>query len=212
MKTDDFITALSADEPEPARTPRRAMAIAVVAGFVVAGALLMLTLRPRPDFSEAMMTLRFDFKFVVTLLLAATAFLVLREMARPEVQRSRWRRALLTAPILLLLAVVLEMIAVPRDLWIPRMVGHNMRFCTTFIPLFSLGPLALLLWALRRGAPAHPVRAGAIAGLVAGGIGAAFYAAHCFDDSPFFVAVWYTLAIGVVAGLGALLGSRFLRW
>jgi hypothetical protein len=133
-------------------------------------------------------------------------------MARPEVQRSRFRASLLAAPVLLLLAVGLEMIAVPRDLWMPRMVGHNMRFCTTFIPLFSLAPLALMLWALRRGAPSHPVRTGAIAGLVAGGIGAAFYAAHCFDDSPLFVAVWYTLAIGFVAGLGALLGSRFLRW
>jgi hypothetical protein len=159
-----------------------------------------------------MMTMRFDFKFVVTLLLAATAFLVLRDMARPEVERSRLRSVLLVAPVLLLLAVGLEMVAVPRDLWMLRMVGHNVRFCTVFIPLFSLGPLALMLWALRYGAPTHPARTGAIAGLVAGGIGAAFYAAHCFDDSPLFVAVWYSLAIGAVAGLGALLGSRFLRW
>jgi hypothetical protein len=212
MKTDDFINALSADTPMIERSPRRALAIAAVAGVLIAGALLMLTLRPRPDFSSAMMTVRFDFKFVVTLFLAAGAFFVLRDMARPEIQRSRFRFALLAAPALLLLAVVLEMMAVPRDLWMPRLIGHNMRFCTTFIPLFSLGPLVLMLWALRRGAPAHPARAGAVAGLVAGGIGAAFYAAHCFDDSPLFVAVWYTLAIGFVAGLGVLLGSRFLRW
>jgi hypothetical protein len=188
------------------------MTIAVAAGVLVAGALLMLTLRPRPDFASAVTTVRFDFKFVVTLLLAAAAFFVLRDMARPEIPRSRLRFVLLAAPALMLLAVVLEMMVVPRDLWMLRLIGHNMRFCTTFIPLFSLGPLVLMLWALRRGAPAHPARAGAIAGLVAGGIGAAFYAAHCFDDSPLFVAVWYTLAIGFVAGLGALLGSRFLRW
>ena len=212
MKTDDFINVLSADAPSQERSPHRAMAIAVAAGALIAGALLMLTLRPRPDFASAMMTLRFDFKFVVTLLLAAGAFFVLRDMARPEIQRSPFRPLLLAAPALLLLAVVLEMIAVPRDLWMPRLIGHNMRFCTTFIPLFSLGPLALMLWALRSGAPAHPARAGAIAGLLAGGIGAAFYAAHCFDDSPLFVAVWYTLAIGFVAGLGAVLGSRLLRW
>jgi hypothetical protein len=212
VKTDDFIDALSHDAPVAEHSPRRAMAIAVAGGVLVAGALLMLTLHPRPDFSAAMRTMRFDFKFVVTLLLAGTAFLVLRDMARPEIQRSRLRAALLAAPVLLLLGVGLEMIAIPRELWMPRMVGHNMRFCTTFIPLFSLGPLALMLWALRRGAPARPVWTGAMAGLVAGGIGAAFYAAHCFDDSPLFVAVWYTLAIAFVAGLGALLGSRFLRW
>ena len=105
-----------------------------------------------------------------------------------------------------------ELMVVPPDLWMPRLIGHNMRFCTTMIPLFALGPLVLLLWAFRRGAPDNPARAGAVAGLIAGGIGAAFYAAHCFDDSPLFVATWYTLAIGVVTGLGALLGSRFLRW
>jgi hypothetical protein len=212
MKTGDFITVLSSDAPAPGRSPRRALVIAAAVGVLVAGVLLMLTLQPRPDFAAAMMTMRFDFKFVVTLLLAATAFVVLRDIARPEVQRSRLRAVLFAAPVLMILAVALEMMVVPRDLWMPRLIGHNMRFCTTFIPLFSLGPLVLMLWALRRGAPANPARAGAIAGLVAGGIGAAFYAAHCFDDSPLFVAVWYTLAICFVAGLGALLGSRFLRW
>ncbi|SRR5665213_422246 len=212
MKTGGLIAALSADRPEPARSPLRAMLIAVFAGALIAGALLMLTLRPRPDFMQAMMTLRFDFKFAVTLLLAASAFIVLRDMARPEVQRSRLRLALFAAPLLLLVAVVLELFAVPQAQWAGKLVGHNMRFCTAFIPLFSLGPLVLMLWALRRGAPANPARAGAIAGLVAGGIGAAFYAAHCFDDSPLFVATWYTLAIAFVTGLGALLGSRLLRW
>jgi hypothetical protein len=43
-------------------------------------------------------------------------------------------------------------------------------------------------------------------------LGGAFYAAHCFDDSPLFVATWYTLAIAFVTGLGALLGSKLLRW
>ncbi len=53
---------------------------------------------------------------------------------------------------------------------------------------------------------------GAAAGLLAGAIGAALYATHCPDDSPLFVATWYTLAIGFVVGLGALAGSRLLRW
>ena len=212
MKTDAMIAALSADAPASSRSPRLALLIAVLAGALIAAGLLMMTLRPRADFMAAMHTMRFDFKFVVTLLLAATAFFVARDMARPEVQRSHLRLALLAAPVLLLAAVVLELFAVPRDLWMTRLIGHNMRFCTSFIPLFSLGPLALMLWALRQGAPAHPARAGAIAGLVAGGIGAAIYAAHCYDDSPLFVAVWYTLAIAAVTGLGALLGNRFLRW
>ncbi|TIM19365.1 MAG: DUF1109 family protein, partial [Mesorhizobium sp.] len=39
-----------------------------------------------------------------------------------------------------------------------------------------------------------------------------FYAAHCFDDSPLFVATWYTAAIAGLALLGALGGRFFIRW
>ena len=46
----------------------------------------------------------------------------------------------------------------------------------------------------------------------AGGLAATFYAAHCFDDSPLFVATWYTIAIAILAALGALGGRLFVRW
>jgi hypothetical protein len=212
MKTDNLIAALATDMPAQNEAPRRAFAIALAAGAVIAGALFMLTLGPRPDFMHAMTTLRFVFKLVVTLALAASALVVARDMARPEVHRSRMRAVLWLAPLLLAVAVALELYMVPSAQWMPRLIGHNMRFCTTMIPVFALGPLALMLWAFRSGAPENPARAGAVAGLIAGGLGAAFYAAHCFDDSPLFVATWYTLAIAFVAGLGALLGSRLLRW
>ena len=35
---------------------------------------------------------------------------------------------------------------------------------------------------------------------------------HCVDDSPLFIAVWYTIAVGMITGLGAFLGSRLLKW
>ena len=211
MKTDDLIASLAADAL--AQRPLRWWFVgAAVLGALLAFLLFMLTLGPRPDIHQAMHTMRFDFKFVVTIVLAVTAFFVARDMARPEVTRSAFRPLLWAAPVLMVLAVALELVAVPQGQWMPRLIGHNMRFCTTMIPLFALAPLALMLWALRRGAPQNPVRAGAIAGLLAGAIGATFYAAHCFDDSPLFVATWYTLAIVFISGLGALLGSRLLRW
>ena len=52
----------------------------------------------------------------------------------------------------------------------------------------------------------------AAAGLLAGGLAATLYATHCTDDSPLFVAAWYSLAIAGVAALGALIGARWLRW
>ena len=37
-------------------------------------------------------------------------------------------------------------------------------------------------------------------------------ATHCTDDSPLFVATWYTMATMVVTAIGAALGARVLRY
>jgi hypothetical protein len=53
---------------------------------------------------------------------------------------------------------------------------------------------------------------GAFAGLMSAGLGAAIYAAHCMDDSPLFVATWYTLAAALMAFIGAMIGRRVLKF
>jgi len=65
---------------------------------------------------------------------------------------------------------------------------------------------------LRHGAPARPAVAGAIAGLLSAALAATLYASHCTDDSPLFVATWYTLATALVTAVGALAGSKLLRY
>ena len=100
----------------------------------------------------------------------------------------------------MLAAVALELTVVPSADWGTRLVGSNSQYCLSFIPLMGIGPLALFVAALRHGAPSRPAFAGAVAGLAAGGIAATLYAAHCTDDSPLFVATWYTLAIAVTDG------------
>ena len=81
-------------------------------------------------------------------------------------------------------------------------VGKNGMLCLTVIPALGIVPLGLVLWALRQGAPTRPGLAGVFAGLLAGGIAATFYAANCTDDSPLFVALWYPLAIAMLAIVG----------
>jgi hypothetical protein len=93
-----------------------------------------------------------------------------------------------------------------------RLVGSNSRVCLTAIPLLSLPLLAAALIGLRHGAPARPAIAGAIAGLLSAGLAATLYASHCPDDSPLFVATWYTLATALVTAIGALAGSKVLRF
>ena len=211
MKTDDLITALAQDAP--IRWPLgRAVAAAMAGGAVVAGVIFFAGIGVRPDVMQAVETVRYLFKFIVTLALAVTATGLILHLARPGVPLGAWRWALLAAPVLLIVSVALEMMAMPMSTWGTRWIGTNAPWCLSLIPLMALGPLALMLLALRQGAPRRPGLAGAVAGLVASGIAATFYAAHCPDDSPFFVATWYTLATGIVVLIGTLAGRRWLRW
>jgi hypothetical protein len=82
----------------------------------------------------------------------------------------------------------------------------------TAIPLLSLPILAGALMGLRHGAPSRPALAGAVAGMLSAGLAATLYASHCTDDSPLFVATWYTAAAIPVVVIGALAGNRMLRW
>lgn len=211
MKTDDLIKALSTDV-RPAMPMARAWWIAGALGAVAAAIVFFMTIGPRPDIADAMETVRFPFKFVVTTALAATAFGLLRALSRPAAELRRAWPWLLLAPALLGLAVVAEVFAVPADQLATRLVGKNLAVCLTFIPLIGTGPLAMFLAALRHGAPTRASLAGAVAGLAAGGFAATFYAAHCTDDSPLFVASWYTIAVAILAMLGAVIAPRVARW
>ena len=61
-------------------------------------------------------------------------------------------------------------------------------------------------------APTRLLLAGLVAGGCAGGLGAAVYAFACTETSAPFLAIWYTLGMALAAGLGAVAGSRLLRW
>ncbi|MEP6565522.1 MAG: NrsF family protein [Mesorhizobium sp.] len=212
MRTDDLIKALDADAGSEAMPLRSAWWVAAAAAVVIAAVVFMMTIGPRPDFMIAMHTMRFLSKFVFTIVLAASAFAFVRALSTPGASTGRAATWMIATPALVALAVVLELFAVPEADWGTKLVGTNMMICMGFIPLIGIGPLAIFLWVLRHGAPTRPVLAGAVAGLLAGGLSATFYAAHCFDDSPLFVATWYTIAIAALALLGALGGRLFVRW
>ena len=157
MKTDDLIRALGADSRRPAMTLAAALAAALAMAVLVAAIVFAATIGPRPDIAAAAATARFPFKFVVTILLAATAFATLAALARPQLPAARSMLWLAAAPLLLAAAVALELAAVPAADWGRRLVGGNSLTCLTLIPLIGIGPLALFVAALRHGAPAHPV-------------------------------------------------------
>jgi hypothetical protein len=210
MKTDQLVEALVADGTAD-RPIGRSLGLALAAGIALSLVVFFLTLGIRPDIRPALETWRFDLKIVTALFGLALAFGVVRDCARPYMPHHPLRRLL---PLLALVAaaVVVELVLVPEASWRQRLVGSNSMICLPMVPILSLAPLAAVLWMLRRAAPASPALAGAAAGLVAALSGATLYAFHCFDDSPLFVATWYTLATVAMTAVGAAVGRRLLRW
>jgi hypothetical protein len=212
METERLIRGLASDARLASPPLRSIFAAAVGIAAVVAALVFFGTLGPRPDIALAASTPRFLFKFVLTLALAAAAVSSAAAASRPGAPIGRVLPGLAVAPLLALAALAAEFVSVPSADWAARWIGTNAALCLTFIPLIGIGPLAAFLFALRHGAPTRPSLAGAVAGLVAGGLAATFYAAHCTDDSPLFVTTWYPLAIALLAVAGALAGRIFVRW
>jgi hypothetical protein len=148
----------------------------------------------------------------VTLALAISAIAVALHLSRPEASMRGFGWYLLIPAGLLVAGISGEMMMPQRAPMMTRLVGNNSKFCLTFIPTMSLPLLVAALFGLRHGAPARPALSGAIAGMLSAGLAATLYASHCTDDSPLFVATWYTLATALVTAIGALLGLKLLRY
>ncbi len=212
MDTNELIRALAADARQQAASISSIWWGAVGLAISLAAAVFFTTLGLRPDIAIAAETPRFLFKFVVTITLAASAFGLARTLSRPDEASREAMPYLAIAPALIIMAVIVELLVLPPDTWAAKVIGTNSMVCLTYIPLIGIGPLTIFLLGLRHCAPARPALAGAVAGLLAGGISATFYAAQCTDDSALFVATWYTIAIAGLALVGAAGAHRFARW
>jgi len=212
METDQLIRTLAADNAHRARPVSLVLALALLAAAPVSVAMFFAGFGFRPDIMTAMHNPFFDFKFVVTLALAISAIAISLHLSRPEASLRGWAWLLLIPIGLLVAGIGAEMMMPQRLPMMTRLMGNNAWICLTAIPLMSLPLLAAALVGLRHGAPTRPAIAGAIAGLLSAGLAATLYASHCTDDSPLFVATWYTIAAALVTALGALAGPRVLRF
>jgi hypothetical protein len=212
METEQLIRTLAADNAHRARPVGFVLALALLVTVPVSTAMFLAEFGVRPDVMTAMHNPFFDLKFVVTLALAITAIMVSLHLSRPEASLKGWAWLLLIPAGILIVGIACEMMMPQRLPMMTRLIGSNSRICVTVIPLLSVPVLAAALIGLRHGAPARPAVAGAIAGLLSAGFAATLYASHCTDDSPLFVATWYPIAIALVTAVGALLGSRVLRF
>jgi hypothetical protein len=212
MDTDQLIRTLAADNVGRTQSVGVVLALTLLAAAPLSIAMFFMMLGVRSDVMTAMHNPFFDLKFLVTLSLAISAMIVSLHLSRPEALLRGWALLLLIPAGILAAGIGSEMMLPQRLPMMTRLVGHNWRVCMTAIPLMSMPLLAGALIGLRHGAPSRPAVAGAIAGMMSAGLAATLYASHCTDDSPLFVITWYSIATAAVAAIGALVGSRILRY
>lgn len=207
--TDRLILMLSKDAKVRVRFGRIIVQAAAV-GFLAAAASYLAMLHPRPGLGDVVETARVLFKFIVTVPLAVVMVGLLDRLGRPAAPLGWWPWLLGGIGAVLAAGVGAELAMSPSAEWGARLIGTNARYCLTFIPLIAIGPLICFIAALRQGMPSRPGLAGAMAGVASGAMAAALYATHCPDDSPLFVATWYTVSTCIVAACGYVAGRRLL--
>jgi hypothetical protein len=144
--------------------------------------------------------------------LAVGAAWLAARLGRPVARIDGPVRVLLLVVALMALLGALALLAAPPGGRLAALFGHSWQRCPFNVLALSLPALAGALWALRGLAPTQPRAAGLAAGLLAGALGALGYALSCTELSPAFIAVWYSLGIGLAGALGCALGPLILRW
>jgi hypothetical protein len=212
MDTDQLIRTLAADNAYRARPVGFVLALLLLAAAPVSLVMFFAELGVRPDVMTAVHDPFFDLKFAVTLALAAAAITVALHLSRPEASLRGFVWLFMVPAGLLIAGISGEMMMPQRLPMMTRMIGSNSKVCMTAVPMMSLPLLAASLIGLRHGATTRPALEGAMAGLLSAGLAATIYASHCTDDSPLFVAAWYTLSAALVTVIGALVGSKVLKF
>lgn len=211
MKTDHLIDMLSTNvEPVKTIQIRKTLTLALMIGGAAAFCLMLGTVGLRSGLTTSLGFLAL--KLVFTLSLITLGTLLLARLARPG-QRSKKLSSLALVPFLVLACAGVAALGFHGPMaWGKMLFGMNWLTCLLCIPMFAVIPFAALVWFLRKGAPTELKLTGAIAGLVAGALGATAYAFHCPDDAVPFIAIWYGGMVGLCALIGALVGPRLLRW
>jgi hypothetical protein len=210
MKTDDLIAALAADTL-PRLSPGQRLLRALPAGFAVALVAFLTVRGLRPDLAEALGSAAV-MKTLVPLGLALLAGALAMGLARPEGRPLRAAGALAAAGAALG-AVFLAALGSDHSMGLAAALAKpSLVTCLTTVPALGVPLLTALLWSLSAGAPLHPGRAGAAAGLAAGALAAALYSLYCDVDMALFVIPAYGAGILAVTLAGWAAGTRLLRW
>jgi hypothetical protein len=213
VKTDDLVDMLAAGAaPVPRRTASRRLSMALLIGVPLSFAWMACEFGMRRDLIQMMFWPMFWVRLLFPICVAIAGYVIVQRLARPGAQvRKAWLG--IAVPLLVIWGLAAMMLlSSPAEERPTLVMGQTWRACALNIAMISLPVFVAALVALRGLAPTRPALAGAAAGAMAGGAGAAVYALHCPELAAPFVAVWYVAGIALPAVLGALIGPRTLRW
>jgi hypothetical protein len=213
MKTDELVALLAAHaEPVQRHAAVRRIAYAIAAGLPLSIAVMAIEYGVRRDLVQTMFWPMFWVKLLFPVCVAVAGFVIVQRLARPGVRvRAAWLG--MAVPVLLVWAIGLATwLAAPADERSAMVWGQTWRSCAFNIALISVPVFVASLVALKGLAPTQPALAGAAAGAMSAGAGAAVYALHCPELEAPFLAIWYVLGMALPVVAGAAIGHRLLRW
>ncbi|MGJ7508748.1 DUF1109 domain-containing protein [Variovorax sp. GT1P44] len=213
MKTDDLVDMLAAGSaPVPRRSASRRLQAALLVSVPLSLAWMLSAFGPRRDLIEMMFWPMFWVRLLFPICVAIAGYVIVQRLARPGVRvRKAWLG--IAVPLLVLWGLAaMVLMSSPAEERPTLVMGQTWRVCTLNIAMIALPVFVAVLLALKGLAPTRLALAGAAAGAMAGGAGAAVYALHCPELAAPFVAVWYVAGIALPVVAGALIGPRVLRW
>jgi len=215
VKTEELINMLGTNlEPVKGGQLRKTLlvALAVAVGAVGAICLMWNALHMPADVQGGG---HFGFKAIAlafTLGLAATGARILFTCAQPGQPVRKPLMLIGLLPLMVVSAACVAPAVLDPATWSTMILGGPWGTCLICIPIFAVIPFVAFIWALRKGAPTHLTLTGAVAGLVAGALGAAAVVVHQTGHSIPLIALWYGGPIALCAVVGGILGPRLLRW
>ena len=167
----------------------------------------------RPDFMLAMRGMGFWWKLLSMAVIAGLALAALLRSLNPAngVQRGLARVAV-AAVVALAAGWLVDAGAAGRDALLARLDWREGLHCVWMVVVLALPAAAGLTLLMRRGAPADRQGSALAAGLAAAAWAAFVFTFSCPNDDPLYVAVWYSVAVAVVAVPLRLLLPRLTRW
>lgn len=187
------------------------LALALLAVAEVAAYLALRGMRP--DMPAAMGAMAFWWKATSLLVLAVIGVTTTIAALDPVASPRRGLRALaVAAGVAVAVGWAIDAARGGRTDLIARLDWREGLDCVAFVVACALPALGALALLMRRGAPTDPGGAATAAGAAAAAWGGVVFTIDCPHDDPFYVAVWFAVAMGAVMVIARLLLPRLTRW